>query len=127
MPDRVSVFVYAGDPVSEVGIAGQLRARPELRLVDENDVDRADVAVVVADEIDDDSTRVVRAVQRNGCPRVIMVVAHLDESGILAAVEASSGGRRASQRPSYVPSCRLPPETEGFRPIFLGDCSIGSA
>jgi DNA-binding NarL/FixJ family response regulator len=101
MTDRVSIFVYASDPVSEVGIAGQLRARPELCLVERADVDRAQVAVVVADEIDEESTRVVRAVQRNGCPRVVMVVAHLDESGLLAAVEAGACGfvRRSESQP----------------------------
>jgi DNA-binding NarL/FixJ family response regulator len=101
MADRVSVFLYAGDPLSQMGIAGQLRARPELRLTEEGDVDSAQVAVVVADEIDAESTRVVRAIQRNGCPRVVMVVTRLDESGLLAAIEAGACGfvRRADSEP----------------------------
>jgi DNA-binding NarL/FixJ family response regulator len=97
---RVNTFVYAGDPISQLGIAGQLRTRPEVELVDDADVDRAQVAVVVVDEIDDDATRVVRAIQRNGCPRVVMVVTRLDDQGLLAAVEAGVSGfvRRGDSR-----------------------------
>jgi DNA-binding NarL/FixJ family response regulator len=101
MAERVGVFLYASDPVSQVGISGQLRARPELRLTDESDVDSAQVAVVVADEIDEESTRVVRAIQRNGCPRVVMVVTHLDECSLLVAIEAGACGfvRRSESQP----------------------------
>lgn len=101
MPERVRVFLYASDPVSEVGIAGQLRARPELQLTSESGIDGAEVAVVVVDEIDDESTRVVRAIQRNGCPRIVMVVTRLDESGLLAAIEAGACGfvRRSESQP----------------------------
>lgn len=101
MVDRVSVFLYAGDPVSQAGVAGQLRARPELRLTEESDVDSAQVAVVVADEVDEESTRIVRAIQRNGCPRVVMVITHLDEGGLLAAIEAGVCGfvRRSESQP----------------------------
>jgi DNA-binding NarL/FixJ family response regulator len=101
MTERIGVFLYASDPVSQVGIAGQLRARPELRLTDESDVDSAQVAVVVADEIDEESTRVVRAIQRNGCPRVVMVVTHLDECSLLVAIEAGACGfvRRSESQP----------------------------
>ena len=101
MQDRVSVFLYAGDPISQTGIAGQLRVRPELRLVDSGDIDQAEVAVVVVDQIDDEAIRVVRAIQRNGCPRVVMVVARVDDGGVLAAVEAGACGflRRAESEP----------------------------
>jgi DNA-binding NarL/FixJ family response regulator len=55
----------------------------------------------VADEVDDESTRVVRAIQRNGCPRVVMVVTRLDESSLLAAIEAGACGfvRRSESQP----------------------------
>ena len=101
MRERVSVFLYASDPISAVGIAGQLRARPEVRLVDDGDVDRAEVALVVVDEVDDEATRVVRAIQRNGCPRVVMVVTRLDDQALLTAIEARACGfvRRADSQP----------------------------
>lgn len=101
MGDRTAVFVFAHDPISQAGVASQLRQRPELVVVDEADVDSAAVAVVVADEVDDRTGQVVRAIQRNGCPRVVMVVARLDDGGMLAAVEAGACGlvRRSEASP----------------------------
>ena len=92
MADRIPVFVYAADPISQAGLASQLRNRPEIWVVDEVDVDRAAVAIVSADEVDEETTRVVRAVQRNGCPRIVVVVARLDDAGLLAAIQAGACG-----------------------------------
>ena len=101
MPERTAVFVFAHDPISQAGVASQLRLRPELAVVDEADVDAAAVAVVVADEMDMATAQVVRAIQRNGCPRVVLVLARLDDGGMLAAVEAGACGlvRRAEASP----------------------------
>jgi DNA-binding NarL/FixJ family response regulator len=109
MQERVSVYLYASDPISQVGIAGQLRARPELHLVDNSDVDSARVAIVVVDEIDDETVRVVRAIQRNGCPRVVLIVTRLDEPGMLAAIEAGACGflRRTQSQPETLVSTVL--------------------
>jgi DNA-binding NarL/FixJ family response regulator len=85
------VYVYATDPVSATGVAGELRQRPEVLVVDEADFGDARVAVVVADEVDPATVRTVRAIQRDGC-RVVMVVTRLDDAGLLAAVEAGSCG-----------------------------------
>lgn len=100
MAARIPVFVYASDPVSQAGIASQLRARPEIHVLD-RDVDAATVAVVMVDEVDEPAVKVVRALQRNGCPRVVLVVAHLEDGGLLAAVEAGACGilRRDEARP----------------------------
>lgn len=101
MQERVTVFVYARDPISQAGIAGQLRARPEVQLVGETEVDDAKVAVLVADEVDDEVARAIKAVQRNGCPRVVLVVTRLDDAGLLAAIEAGACGmlRRGDAHP----------------------------
>ena len=101
MSERVPVFVYAADPISQAGLAAQLRSRPEVHVVDESDVDSAAVAVVMADDVDDETTRVVRAIERNGCPRVVLVVTRLDDNGLLAAVEAGACGilRRSEAAP----------------------------
>ncbi len=89
--DRIRVCVHAGDPVSAAGIAGELRTRPEVLVTDEDALDRAQVAVVVVDELDSVAVRSVRAIQREGC-RVVMVVTRLDDAGLLAAVEAGAHG-----------------------------------
>lgn len=104
MSERIPVFVYARDPVSQAGVAAQLRARPEVAVVDDGDVDAAEVALVVADEVDEETVRVVRALQRNGCPRVVLVATNLDDAGLLAAVEAGVCGvlRRAQAVPEHL-------------------------
>jgi DNA-binding NarL/FixJ family response regulator len=104
MSVRVPVYVYAADPVSGAGVASELRLRPDLLLVGESELDQAEVAVVVADNLDPGTIRTVRAIQRNGCPRVVMVVTHLDDAGLLAAVEAGACGilRRSEAVPERV-------------------------
>ncbi|HUP86645.1 MAG TPA: response regulator transcription factor [Acidimicrobiales bacterium] len=99
--ERISVYVYAHDPISQAGLATQLRARPEITIV-ENDIDSAMVAIVVVDEVDEETTRVVKAIQRtNGIPRVVLVVTRLDDAGMLAGVEAGACGllRRSEAQP----------------------------
>lgn len=106
MSERIRVFVYAHDPISQAGLAAQLRGRPEVLVVDEADVDQAAVAIVVADEVDEDTTRVARAIQRNGIPRVILVVTKLDDAGMIAGVEAGACGllRRHEAQPERLAS-----------------------
>jgi len=86
----IRVMVSSNDPVLEVGIAAQLRGRREVQLVDGLDLDTAAVAIVAADELSEPTLRLVRAMQRDGCPRVVVVVARLDETGVLEAVEAGA-------------------------------------
>ena len=90
MSQRIPVFVYATDPVSQAGIAAQLRGRPELHLLEDGDVDSAIVAVLIVDDVDADTTRIARAIQRNGCPRVVLVATRLDDAAVLSAVEAGA-------------------------------------
>lgn len=90
MSQRIPVFVYADDPISQAGIASGLRSRPEVHVLDDGDVDAATVAIVVADEIDQEVTRLLKAIQRNGCPRVVLVVSRVDDTGPLTAVGAGA-------------------------------------
>lgn len=101
--DRIRVYVYAADPISQAGLASQLRARPEIQVVDD-DVDRAEVAIVVADEVDEDVSRTVRAIQRNGIPRVVLVITRLDDAGMIAGIEAGACGllRRSEANPEQL-------------------------
>jgi DNA-binding NarL/FixJ family response regulator len=89
---RIKVYVHATDPVSAMGVGGELRLRPEVQVVDECDYDTAAVAVMVADEVDASAVRTIRSIQRDGCGRVIVVVTKLDDAGLLAAVEAGACG-----------------------------------
>ena len=89
---RVRVFVYGDDPISQAGVATQLRGRPEVMVVDPTDIDTAEVALMILDELDEASARTVRAVQRNGCPRVVLIVATLDDAALMSAVEIGACG-----------------------------------
>jgi DNA-binding NarL/FixJ family response regulator len=86
MPGPIEVFVYADDPISQIGVASQLGSQPEIAVIE--NVDDAAVAVLVADEVDDHLLGVATAIQRDGCPKVVMVVTRLDEGALLRAVEA---------------------------------------
>jgi DNA-binding NarL/FixJ family response regulator len=118
MAERIAVYVYAHDPISQAGLASQLRTRPEIMVVD-HDVDLATVAVVVVDEVDEETTRVVRAIQRNnGIPRVVLVVTRLDDAGMLAGVEAGACGllRRSEALPERL--------VEAIQSAATGDGSV---
>jgi len=85
---RISVYVYASDPISQAGVASQLRARPEIVVVDQANIDAAQVAVVVAESVDDAVLRVLRAIQRGGIPRTVLVASLLDDASVVCAAEA---------------------------------------
>jgi hypothetical protein len=87
MGGRIPVYVYADDPVLQNGVVMQLRRRPEVDVVDAGEPDSSQVAIVVADAVDEQTMTVTRALRRGGVPRVVLVVAVLDEAGILAGVE----------------------------------------
>lgn len=92
MSERVPVFLYARDPILQAGLASQLRHRPEVEVVGDGQVDEARVAVVVADGVDAETVQVLRALQRNGVPRLVLVASFLDGNDLVAAVEAGVSG-----------------------------------
>lgn len=108
MTERIRVYVYAADPISQAGLASQLRTRPEIHVVDD-DVDRADVAIVMVDSVDEEAVRTVRAIQRNGIPRIVLVATKLDDNGMIAGIEAGACGllRRSEASPEHLSECIL--------------------
>jgi DNA-binding NarL/FixJ family response regulator len=103
---HVRVCVYARDPISQAGMAAALRGRPQLVVLSETDLDQADVVLVGADEVDDETLRVIRAIQVGGGPRTVLVVARPDDTGLAAAVEAGACGllRRSEATPNLLTS-----------------------
>jgi len=101
---RVKVAVVASDPVSAMGITSELRLRSDILVVDRSGPDLPEVTVLVADEVDAGTLSLVRSLQREGSGRVVLVVARLDDAGLLAAVEAGACGilRRAEADPRRV-------------------------
>jgi DNA-binding NarL/FixJ family response regulator len=98
---RIAVYVYASDPISQAGVASQLRQRPELVVVDQTNIDGAQVAVVVAEIVDEGVVRVLRAIQRGGIPRTVLVATVLDDAAVVSAAEAGASAllRRAEATP----------------------------
>jgi hypothetical protein len=106
------VSISASDPVSKAGVAGQLRHRPEVELLDDDGAQRAVVAIVAADEVDDDTVRMIRGHQQGGCSRVVLVATRLDDRAMLVAVEAGSAAWCAAPRP---PRSAWPASPRGWR------------
>ncbi|WP_251840591.1 response regulator transcription factor [Oceanitalea stevensii] len=92
MMERVPVWVSARDPISEAGVVSQLRPRPEVRIVGRDEDDEALVAVVISDNLDGDTLRMLRAVQRKGFTRTVLVVGQLEDSDLVTAIEAGVVG-----------------------------------
>jgi DNA-binding NarL/FixJ family response regulator len=90
--DSVDVFLATADPLSRAGTISQLRGASGVRIVEEGELDGRGVALVVADEVDDDTTRTIRSLRRRGVDRVALLVTRLDDKGLLAAVEAGVAG-----------------------------------
>lgn len=84
----IATAVVADDPISRAGISAQLQGRPELELV--GDLDQATIAVVVTDEVGDESAQQITRVLRSGCQQVAAVVTDLDDAGVLRAIEAGA-------------------------------------
>lgn len=95
--EPVTVYVHGTDPISQAGVVSQLRLRPEVRVVGELEVDAARMAVVVADQLDEATARVIRAIRGERTMQVLLVAAHIDEQTVVAAAEAGVSGllRRA--------------------------------
>jgi DNA-binding NarL/FixJ family response regulator len=90
--------------MSVAGAKAQLQTHPAIELVGPADLDRARVALVIADAVDETAARVVRAIQRDGIPRVVLVAARFDEAGVVSAVAA---GVTSFLRRSEATSIRL--------------------
>ncbi|HEX5265607.1 MAG TPA: LuxR C-terminal-related transcriptional regulator [Acidimicrobiales bacterium] len=122
MTSRIPTYVFATDPITAAGISSQLRQSPEILVVDAEDLDNAQVALIVVEDIDQDSTRVIRAIQRNGVPRVVVVATRTEDAGLLAAIEVGVSGilRRADATPPrLVAAVRAAAEGDGTLPPDL--------
>ena len=88
VPDPTRVRVRATDPVSEAGVASQLRIQHDLEILSSDSPARPDVVVLVADRVDERTAAGIRATRDSGGPRVVLVVGSVDGVEVLAAVEA---------------------------------------
>jgi DNA-binding NarL/FixJ family response regulator len=89
--ERIAVYVHADDPISQAGVASQLRPRPEIRVLDAAEAETATVALVVSDRVSERTVLLLRSLQRAGS-RLVLVVAEVDDMGLVTAVEAGIAG-----------------------------------
>ncbi|MDH6225913.1 helix-turn-helix transcriptional regulator [Streptomyces chilikensis] len=85
--ERVTVAVYAADPVLRLGVVQQLRQRPEVDLVAEPDAERAEVSLVVVDHVDDDVAALLHKLRHNTGTRTGLVVATLGSGSLQRVIE----------------------------------------
>lgn len=99
--DRIMVSLRAQDPISQAGVASQLRARPEVKVIDLDGPDSPEVVVVVVDAVDDAALRILRQVQRTSTARGVLVTTQIDEQQLVVAAECGFTGivRRAEATP----------------------------
>lgn len=90
MTSPIRVRVHASDRLSEAGVTAELGQWPEVRVVAAEE--EADVAVVVADDVNDGALRMLRAAQRGNGDRAVLVATRIDDRGLLDAVEAGACG-----------------------------------
>lgn len=101
MSGRLSVLVCGDDPITEAGVATQMRGRPEVFVVDPTNGDDADVIVVVVERLDDRAEMLLRNFRRNGRTHIVVVCAHIDDDALMRAVELGVSGllRRVEATP----------------------------
>jgi DNA-binding NarL/FixJ family response regulator len=104
--------------MSAAGAKAQLMNQPTIELVSPADLDRARIAVVISEAVDESTAKVVKAIQRDGIPKVVLVASRFDEDGVVAAVAA---GVTSFLRRSDATSARL---TEAIRQADEAGCQL---
>ncbi|MDE3204227.1 MAG: response regulator transcription factor [Acidobacteriota bacterium] len=92
--------------------------QPTIELVGPADLARARVALVVTEAVDQGAARLVKAIERDGIPKVVMVASRFDEAGVLTTVAA---GVTNFMRRSEATAARL---TEVIRQADSSGCQL---
>jgi DNA-binding NarL/FixJ family response regulator len=138
VPDPTCVRVRATDPVSEAGVASQLRVQHDLEVLSSDSPTRPDVVVLVADRVDEPTAAGIRTARDAGGPRVVLVVGSIDGVEVLAAVEAGVAAivRRCEATPDRLSTAiraaatgdgHLPPDLLGRLLQQVGDAQRKAA
>jgi DNA-binding NarL/FixJ family response regulator len=132
VPDPTRVRVRATDPVSEAGVASQLRVQHDLEVLSSDSPTRPDVVVQVADRVDEPTAAMIRVTRDSGGPRVVLIVGSVDGVEVLSAVEAGVAAivRRCEATPDRLSTAiraaatgdgHLPPDLLGRLLQQVGD------
>ena len=99
MNNPIPTYVEGRDPISQAGVVSQLRSRSEVRVVDR--VEQADVALLIADQVDADTARQLRGLRKDSRPQLMLVATVVDDAALVLAAEAGVAGllRRVDATP----------------------------
>jgi DNA-binding NarL/FixJ family response regulator len=89
---RIPVYVYANDPICRAGLGSQLRPRPEVLVLEDDERDKAQVGLVVTDSVDDDALRALRALRCAAVPQLVLVAGRIDDLDLAAVMEIGVSG-----------------------------------
>ncbi|HYN96894.1 MAG TPA: response regulator transcription factor [Pilimelia sp.] len=98
---RIPVYLHASDPISRAGVASQLRPRPEVLLVEDGQVERTTVAVVVTEAVSTDALDVLRSLRCRGIGQLVLVATDIKDAELAAVAEVGVAGmiRRTEASP----------------------------
>jgi DNA-binding NarL/FixJ family response regulator len=101
MQPRVSIYVYADDPILQAGMVSQLRGRPEIDIVEASELARAQLGLVAADALDEETLRIMRSLKRAGVAHTVLVMRTIDDAAVVSAAEVGVSGllRRSEATP----------------------------
>ncbi|MGW2086929.1 response regulator transcription factor [Streptomyces sp. NPDC001880] len=121
--ERITVALRAQDPISQAGVASQLRTRPEVSVTDwgEGD-DSPQIVIVVVDTVDEAVLTMLRHIQRTSTSRTVLVTTDIDEQKLVSAAECGVAGvvRRSESTPEHlVQVIRTVARGEGHLPSDL--------
>jgi DNA-binding NarL/FixJ family response regulator len=102
MTTAIPTHIRGCDPISQAGVVSQLKLRPEVRVVDH--LEQAQVVVMIAHQVDAETTRELRGLRKDRSPRIMLVVTLVDDSALVLAAEAGVAGllRREDASPDMV-------------------------
>jgi len=100
---RIAISIVGADPLTRAGIEAGLRGRSDLEVAREDTAAGVSVALVLSEEVDEAALRLVRSARGAGC-RPVLLVGHVEDGGLLAAVEAGACGilRRSQATPALL-------------------------
>ncbi len=89
--DAISVLIVAKDPISHAGVERQLLAMADFTVLTPSSGRHPDIALVVADSVDDDVLGWIRTIRKHSLSRIV-VVAAVTGQAVEAATEAGANG-----------------------------------
>ncbi|MDQ6616439.1 MAG: LuxR C-terminal-related transcriptional regulator [Actinomycetota bacterium] len=89
--ETISVLIFAKDPISHAGVERQLLAMADITVLTPSAGRHPDVALVVADTVDDEALGWIRTVRQHSLSRIV-VVAAVNPQAVAWAIEAGANG-----------------------------------